>query len=215
MNVRSLLVLAHAGLLGIAAAYAIAGNDGAEAWEEAIQRIRSDDAKSRLAAARELTERRAQTIKALIAIVKEPVPDGAAEAKDPADAIKASFNNSRQIAIELLGEYRATEAVDVLITNISYRVASISSGEYTVASAYPSVRALAKIGTPSLAAIIARLDQPATEKEMKLFATVFRLVDGEDVAILRAELALKKAEGLKKKNLEQLVALLKAKRWYF
>jgi len=49
---------------------------------------------------------------------------------------------------------------------------------------------------------------------MKLFATAFRLVDGDELAIIRAGLALKKAEGQKKKNLEQLVGLLKAKQWY-
>jgi len=50
---------------------------------------------------------------------------------------------------------------------------------------------------------------------MKLFATVFRLVDGDELAIVRAQLALKKAEGERKAQLGQLVELLKAKKWYF
>jgi len=214
MNVRYSLAAVLVGLVGMAAMYAPAANGDTEAREGAIVGIRSNDAKMRLAAARELTGRRAQTIEALIAILKEPVTDSAAKAKDPASAIKAALYSTRQLAIEVLGEYRATEAVGVLIANISYLGVSLDLG-YKVASAYPSVRALGRIGTPSLAGIIARLDQSTTDKEMKLFATVFRIVDGEDVAILRAELALREAEGLRRKNLGQLVTLLKARRWYF
>lgn len=185
---------------------------------DAIKRLIAGDSKERLAARKELAAQRQEIIKALIRVVGTPTPKdkvgrGGNAALSPQD-IMASFYPPKQLAIKLLGKYRAVEAVGLLIDNITHLGSSIGF-EYEPAAMYPCVGSLAEIGVPSLEGIISRLKDPYGELEMKLFATVFRLVDGEDMATLRAELALKKATGQRKKSLEQLVELLKAKKWYF
>lgn len=153
-------------------------------------------------AARMLLKHQAE-IKELLDIAKQPLEEG-----------KATANSSQVVAIELLGEFRTTESVDFLMQNIALFIPRWST-ESIPAASYPCVLALINIGTPSISAISQRLNSPVTEKELKLFATVFRLVDGDDLSVARAQLALKEADGLRKKNLEQLVILLKQKQWFF
>jgi len=168
----------------------------------ALSGLESPDAHTRMKAASELEEMRKQTIERLMDLVKKP-----SKAEE--------LSSTKEHCIELLGEYKATEAIDMLIGNIEYHVMIKIVETPVPASLYPCVHALARIGVPSLNAIVTRFENPCSEKEMKLFATVFRLVDGDELAILRAQLALKKAEGERKKQLGQLVELLKAKKWYF
>lgn len=168
---------------------------------DGVSGITDENKDNRVLAAQSLLSSRDTLIVGLLSIAKQPEKKGV-------------LYSGKELAIELLGTYRATEAVPVLIENIKFQTAG-KTLELVVAGGYPCVKALANIGTPSLTGIVNRLSKPATETELKLFATVFRLVDGDELAILRAELALKKAEGQQKKNLEQLVELLKTKQWYF
>lgn len=165
-----------------------------------VSGLQSSDASIRARVASELREARQKTISELMAVAEAP-------------SKPEELNSAKELSIDLLGEYRATEAIELLIKNIEYHVSSITF-ERVPAANYPCVRALAKIGVPSLHAIIRHLDNPCSEKELKLCANVFRLVDGDDVGVLRVEIALKKAEGQARKNLEQLIVLLKAERWY-
>ena len=168
-----------------------------------VDRITSSDAAARVVAAQELREKRTSLIKCLLVIAEKQIKAG-------------ELHSSKELAIELLGEFRAEEAVPLLVSEIEFEAPVKILGDLDVAAAYPAARALAKVGIPAVEEIVRRLEGPASEKRMKLFATVFRLVDGDDIAVLRAELALKKAEGQQqKKNIEQLIELLKAKQWYF
>jgi hypothetical protein len=178
---------------------AVAGNGGGM---KPIDDLRSGDINTRLAAYQSLKVDRANLVNALKQMVEQE------------EISKDNSTGSKQLAIELLGVYRVPDAANLLIKNIEYKVFSISL-EDVPAAAYPCVHALAKIGNPSLQGILERLGQPVTDQELKLFATVFRLVDGDDLAIMRAELAIKKAEGQQKENLVRLVTLLKQKQWFF
>ena len=159
------------------------------------------DATVRAKAESELKEKRKEMITKLMELAKgSEIPD--------------DTSSTKELAVILLGEYRATEATNWLVDNIEYQVSSIT-WDMARAAGYPCVRSLASIGVPSLDAIVTRLEKQCSEKEMKLFATVFQLVDGDDIAPLRAELAMKKTAGQQQRNLEQLVELLKTKQWYF
>jgi hypothetical protein len=179
----------------------VLGSDSTAKPKSLVAQLESSDRQERLAAAKAMEDVRAQTIASLLRIadVKTSSP---------------GFQSARELAIQLLGEYRAVQAVPLLVKEIALCVPAIIDSDVSAAG-YPCVQALVKIGIPSLEGILKRLDETAGETEFKLFATVFRLIDGEELAIIRAELALKKAEGQQKKNLEQLVELLKAKQWYF
>jgi len=162
--------------------------------------LTAQDGNERVQAADEIGAIRSKIISDLLEIAQGPQE-------------KLVLNGSKELAIVLLGKYRAIDATKLLVANITFRTPGKSMAD-TLESGYPCVTALATIGSHGLDAIILRLSDPATDVEMKLFATAFRLVDGDELAIIRAGLALKKAEGQKKKNLEQLVGLLKAKQWY-
>ena len=129
---------------------------------------------------------------------------------------KLAVNSSAEFAVLLLGDLRAVDAVPVLIKNIEFRGPG-KTGEPTPAAGYPCVHALAKIGGPAVTSIIERLGKPATENELKLFATVVRMVDGKELALARIDLALKDNEKYppRKENLEKLLALLNDKTWPF
>ena len=130
------------------------------------------------------------------AITRERLPKSKSDESD--------MNTGKELAIRLLGKFRVVKAIPLLIDQITFTVPT-DVDEWTSAPGCPCVHALEQIGTPSLRGIIERLGKPVTDHELQLFATVFRLVDGDDLSIVRAQLAMKNADGLRKKNLEQLV----------
>ena len=124
-----------------------------------------------------------------------------------------AMEGSTELAVNLLGDLRAIDAVPILIKNIEFRGPG-GQLENIRAAQYPCVRALAKIGAPSIKGIIERLGQGVTEKELRLFATICRLVDNDELAIARIQLALNKESfPPRKENLEKLLKLLKDTSW--
>jgi hypothetical protein len=115
-----------------------------------------------------------------------------------------SEDSTKEIAIDLLGEYRAESAIDDLVQQISYRVSTIELEE-TPAAGYPCVHALAKIGNRAIPAIFQRLTESVTREDLVLFAFTIRIIDGDEVGAYRIELALRDSRGTKKRNLSQLL----------
>lgn len=109
---------------------------------------------------RQFMERQAEVVKVLMSIAKQELKPNPARAA---------------WAIEMLGQLRATEAVDFLVDNIAFR----SPYENEPMSSYVAVWALKAIGYPSVQAVIYRgFWKERTLEEQKLIAMVIREVFG-------------------------------------
>ncbi len=152
-----------------------------------------------------MREERTRVVKQLLAI---------AQAKKMPEKRRLSPSSPQVLAIELLGEYRAEEAVEFLVDNITMYAPGLSIDEDGPAIGYPCVHALVNIGLPSVKEILKRLNFSVTEKELRLYNTVIWMVDG-DVGLLRLENALKHATEKNRANLKTLIRMHKAKEWQF
>ena len=147
--------------------------------KEPLEGLTSSNVNARTVSAKEELNARKQRIDALLLIA------GRREKK-------AEFFGAKELAINLLGEYRATEAVDFLAKHVSYEVPSILR-EYHPLDGYPSAKALVKIGNPSIEGIHRRLATPCNEKEVELFAYIIYLIDGDAVGMSRLQLGKEQA----------------------
>jgi len=109
-------------------------------------------------------------------------------------------------AISLLGSYRATEAVPLLIRLIDVETASLNSS-LTPLNNFPSCNALIQIGNPSVSAILDALkeEQEVSERKLRLYAYIIRSIDGTDVGSYRLQLAKKGVTGTQKINTLNLI----------
>lgn len=128
-------------------------------------------------------------------------------------------NSSKELAIELLGELRASESAQMLVDQIALKVPVIVTAVIPFQD-FPALRALIKIGNPSIEAIFRRLSPlehlveltPLGPHDLHLFALVIREVDGEEVGLFRLQLVLKNAKTEKqKKNFSDLIEIYKKK----
>lgn len=121
-------------------------------------------------------------------------------------------------AIQMLGNYRAVEAVNFLIRNVSLR-SGATQYDYTPLGDFSCVHALIKIGNPSIAGILRRLSPVGNvvdpnllnEQDLHLFAYIIREIDGHEVGLFRLEEALKGASGANQQNLLKLIEIYKRK----
>jgi len=127
---------------------------------------------------------------------------------------KPQFYGSRLYAIRLLGEYRAAQAVDFLVENVSLNLPALASESFL--GGHECARALIQIGNPSIEGISRRLSKPCEELEIKLFAYVLGAIDGKEISKHRLELAEKEAENLatvdgpvRRQNIKKLLEQLK------
>jgi hypothetical protein len=100
--------------------------------------------------------------------------------------------DEKLLAVQLLGEMRAAEAVEVLLDNIWF-CPSPGVDEKVIEAGFPCVGALIKIGKPSVAGIMARLDRQYQYRDMGIlvmYHVVVRKVQGREAsrALLQAEL---------------------------
>ncbi len=114
-------------------------------------------------------------------------------------------------SIRLLGEYKATEAIDFLLDNVSETFFDVSLSLNSLMGR-PTVQALVNIGAPSVRRIIERLQNPlqkseVDERQLREFATIIRQVDGNEVGLFRLQQAAKNAEGTGKVNLLNLIEI--------
>ena len=117
-------------------------------------------------------------------------------------------------AILVLGQLKATEAVPVLVDNIELAVNGpfpVEGFEATLGyPGRPCIRALADIGIPSIERIIGNLGkEPLGDRRLRMYAAVIRLVDGDENAVLRVQVALKTAKGQRRESLARLLELVK------
>lgn len=137
-----------------------------------------------------------------------------------------TLKDSNQLggAIDLLGDYRAKDAADLLVVNCTVHLLFGVMMDNNILAGYPSIQALVNIGNPSVEAILRRMmsvehlvdPKPLEPRDLHAFAYIVSQIDGEEVGLFRLELALKEANTEKqKKSFTELVEIYKKKESVF
>jgi hypothetical protein len=115
-------------------------------------------------------------------------------------------DSSKRMAIEFLGDYRASEAVDTLLSQLTVKLPTSNAWSNDLLMEYPAFRALIKIGTPSVDGIFAKLMLPATSSDLQSYAYIMQSIDGAETALYKVSIALKAPtiQEQKKNSLVQL-----------
>ena len=148
---------------------------------EWLDGLRSEKVRKRVEARDEAEKTRKAVINRLIEIAKAEKVGG------------TSFDSSKRLAIELLGQYRAEEAVDFLFSVLLYEEGPSYFGPLGLEGKYPAVGALIKIGIPAAKKAFSRIAETEDAKELELCFLIIARVYGKDVARLIVEEKLKKA----------------------
>jgi hypothetical protein len=128
---------------------------------------------ARTNAYREITIERKNLINDLIAIV---------ESKE----VDTDFHSPLRLAIDLLGEFRAQEAVEPLIQRLMYIPDNFSTDEEIPAEAYfVSAVALRNIGQPAVQPLVNKIVQSNNEEERDLAAWVIMNIEGSEQSVFR------------------------------
>ena len=171
---------------------AASANRWAEPW--AVWMLRSELRKDREQAVKEIVGKRERLIAQLIELADEPEQVGAGR---DANAPEPPWRGAKHLAILLLGELRASEAVPVLIKNLQYRNPRKRFTRYwEVAGVYPAADALSKIGIPAVGPLVEYLKTAEARRGGEWFIPVHVIgkILGPALAAQRIELELEKVD---------------------
>jgi hypothetical protein len=163
--------------------------------------LASERQPDREAVVRRAVEARKTTIAAAISVVKQ-------------FAQNELRKGTTRDAMGLLGEYRAVEAVPVLVENLGlYVFYKESKRPQLPEDQYPAGGALIRIGVPALAPVTAKVMETDDENVLRLAGVVIRGVLGDELGseFIRLRRS-KEPDGNRRKRLDALEAQLKALR---
>jgi len=109
------------------------------------------------------------------------------------------WHDAKHLAILLLGDLRASEAVSVLMKNLCYRNPESTNmprlePKYS-GFAYPAAKSLSKIGMPAVQPLLARLSVlRETEPERRICTWTLKEILGERLAKVRLEMAVEETK---------------------
>lgn len=107
------------------------------------------------------------------------------------------YGGSKHLAILLLGDLRAPEAIPVLAVSIMCRVRPLY-GSYgatsTIVAQYPAADSLAKIGTPAVPTILARLGRCTDPLERQICVWILTQIEGSDLAKFLVSKAIRECD---------------------
>jgi hypothetical protein len=166
------------------------------AGDEALHGLTDAGREQRQAAAAAVRTRRNETIETLISLAGKTVKTTSL----PGRRATYPWHDSKHLAILLLGDLRAEQAVTVLLCNLAYYNPrhSIGGTELGLAEGpgfYPAVESLIKIGMPSVGPVTEKL-RGYTEDclERRLCVVVLKEVLGSDLAEAHLAMAIRKLE---------------------
>jgi len=123
---------------------------------------------------------------------------------------------AKQLAIDCLGDYRAERAVDFLISEIEFNEAiprKRAVADPDPKSGLPCLRSLIQIGRPAIDGIFKRLVRPSTTRELALFGFIIHEIDGQEVGLYRLQVALGKADGIQKEQIQRTIEIYRNEGW--
>jgi hypothetical protein len=176
--------------------------------EPAVRRLLSADAETRQEAKREILEARTKLIADLLKMIG-----------DEDNRLKRHDSVSK--AMYILGEMRATEAIETLVSNITHPIDNppgeprpsihpkIVSRDARPLSAWPAVMALVKIGEPSVQPALNRLRNYLSTNEKSACVLVLEGVRGrESAATILKDAIAKETDPQRRSRLENGLNLL-------
>lgn len=167
------------------------------------QDLLSEDQHARLGAANDLlaakltARERLHIVATLLSIVANNKDDG-----------RDSQNESTSLAINLLGELSAREAIPYLVKALLYGPESSSIGATGVnIDVYPSALALVKIGTPAIEPLFISIEKSGDSKERQVAATLIMEIYSNDgltpeESLHRFDSRIEGAQGIKRNRLQ-------------
>jgi len=160
--------------------------------------LTTENLNDREKAAEAIRKERVQLIKQLIGLAAEKV-----ERLHPDDP-KSSYpwRDSKHLAVLLLGDLRAVEAVPVLLENLEYKNPRSIVTEYLDKGGwYPAAEALSKIGMPAVGPTIDKLGVSAQKsKSSELCCWVLKKILGVRLARLRLQITIEETRDEAEKN---------------
>ena len=155
-------------ILTVAVAFLAALSIAAISSNDNLRMIQDGDEEERTEAAKELLKQRQETIAGLLNIVRQPIADGELFYGD----------SSRNTAIELLGDIRATEAAEELV-----KWAVVQPGQLEIVSelpvSSPAGIALMKIGLPAIPFLIEEVKSRKNTNNVIEYGRVVFLIKGK------------------------------------
>jgi hypothetical protein len=168
---------------------ALGASSLAQLWKpDLAARIVNSDSDVRRRAYREVLEQREQTIQQALAVLQE-------------EGVDKRMNGRLHLAIDLLGAFRASEAVEPLIKLLTYIPDGFYQHEDLPPQAHhPATLALRDIGVPALEPLVGRIQSTGSDQERRLAAFAIMLVEGAEHGAFR----LRKAKADSKVASERL-----------
>jgi hypothetical protein len=125
------------------------------------------------------------------------------------DLLKSTtaLNDTKCVAAYLLGRERMVEGIDALVAQITLRHPPNLTDAEALLDEYPSVDALAQIGTPCIPKMLQLIGTTDDIKKRELSLRIIRVVEGKDVTQYVLTQAVGKETDAKKKD--RLQAALK------
>lgn len=183
-------------------------NNGQRTESKGVRMLLSQNLRERQQGRREISQERAELVSQLSAIIDDPQNHLYRR-----DAVES--------AMTLLGELRAPEAVDVLVSHIGFpHVPHPEAGELaclevdggvfgkTIGQLLPAVPALIRIGEPSVEAVIKRLSTTDNVLEIEACRAVLKKLDQSASLRARLQKALKHAAPAKQEQLKDTLQML-------
>ncbi len=174
----------------------LAGSLAAGTAEDALQTepdptklLQSADPAQRFAAKTRIVQERRSLVRSLVMIVR----------RDPHEtrtkrAQLLRLTSPKCLAIELLGELRAEEAISTLVRDLTYYVDTSIAGTLGgrgLGARYPAAASLAKIGNPAVPRLLQFLGTRADPLGRHLCVWTLIRIEGRDVGRLRLQKAIK------------------------
>jgi hypothetical protein len=158
-----------------------------------IRELSAKDGNQRWSALEQIRKRRAELIQSLLIIAKTK-------------EVHYEFSDERAVAVRLLGEMRASEAVDTLINEITLKPPLVILFEDSPAEPYPCVKALIEIGDPAVRALLTRVKEKPSRDILILHVYIIYTVEGNwEAGALKIEKALKDSVSGRREYLQALM----------
>jgi hypothetical protein len=200
MKTTMLLVIVGAGFLSLLLQAWCSGGQGAGV--NAIEQLMSQDQKTRMSAHDELLAERQRSIRSLIALIEKKSPDSR----------WLELDSSENLAIRVLGEMRAVEAIPTLV-----KWATPPKGGYNIfnlgvsPSNSPAVQALVKIGKPAEPALLEVVKQSPQREIWSISLIILQKIEGPKcLEVILEDAIAKETDAAAKTNLQEGLRRLKS-----
>ena len=208
---RFICVLAMASIMCFLCT-SLSGDEKKDFLKDLLENLSSKDHRMRWKAGEPLQKIRDRIVKKSIELAgQDPGPN--TEKIGGKEVIRERWKEPKHLGMLLLAEYRAKEAIPVLIKNLEYSNRKHFATDYdnSWSTWYPAAEALAEIGMPSVEALFEELSGiPKLNLRRKLCGNILVKILGKELAASALKNFMSDVKDEKKKaNLEEALKFIK------